>query len=530
MKSKNIIFILSLSLLFVSCNRKEIVSSQVPSSITSNGTSFNSSNTQVTQFDFIQKITSAGSYTLTGTINGSILIDAPSDSDVELILDNVTITSNFNSPIYCKNANELKIKLVNNNIINDSRPQLNSASEDETQGKGTIYSKSDLKFVGSGSLVINANYNNGIHSTDDIKFKNTGRIDISSYNHSIKGNDSVSIESGTFNITSINGSGIKTEKTSISSKGNQKGYISITGGDIQINSKEDAIEAAFDVTIENNPSITINTSKYANYSTNRNLLNPGPGPGGMQEGNNDKADYSAKGIKSDNEIFIKGGTIDIKAYDDAIHANRGTLLENGNVGQGNVTISGGTLNLYASDDAIHADNINTIRGGTIDITNSYEGIEGNIINIYDGYIKVYSTDDGLNAANKAGVSPEINIYGGVIDITVYGGDVDGIDSNNSYTQTGGIVITKGGTGRMSTGLDTDGKCMITGGTLISFGKPENVPETSGSVRTYTLQGSYSIGNYKITNGTKEITISTKYSYSVIYIYSDETNNFVVTKM
>ncbi|MCQ2800018.1 MAG: carbohydrate-binding domain-containing protein [Bacilli bacterium] len=676
MNKKRLVMLLSISLL-CSCggiedskvsssfySEEDKASSSLLSSLESSqtsSTSYDSSSNEVSSStlpssmnpeNFIRTINAAGSYTFSGNVNGSILIDAPETDEVEVVLNGATITSTDNSPIYCKSAGELKIKLIGNNVINDNRMALDSSNEDPLQGKGAIYSKCDLKITSTGSLTVNASYNNGIHSTDDIKFKSTGTINVTSINHAVKGNDSITVESGTINLISKCGSGLKTENTSISSKGNQKGSINITGGDITISSCEDAIEAAYDVVIENEPKLDIKTSSYSpytigsisgsgndqsatkmylrtsnntyNYSvqfknssnvltwrdaaystmkqggrgsyyyfyelskpsdatsmkvflyqksvTTRNestalasssfiTINPnydtavlsvsssnvscsqwtnfttqqggggfpgGPG-GGMQEGNNDKADYSAKGIKSDNEIFIRGGEISVKAYDDAVHAGRGAELENGSTGLGNVHISGGDLSLYASDDGIHADNINDISGGVINVTNSYEGIEGNIINISGGTVKVYSTDDGLNAANKAGVSPEINISGGTIDITVYGGDVDGIDSNNTYTQTGGLVITKGGNGGMSTGLDTDGTARVSSGTLIVFGRPENNPTLGTGVTSYTLSGSYSIGTYVVSNTVNTVDVTTKYSYSAIYVYSSETNRYTVTR-
>ena len=49
-------------------------------------------------------------------------------------------------------------------------------------------------------------------------------------------------------------------------------------------------------------------------------------PGGMGGGNTDKGEYSTKGIKAANEIVINNGTVNIKSYDDAIHANNDTTL------------------------------------------------------------------------------------------------------------------------------------------------------------------------------------------------------------
>lgn len=569
----SIVKLLSISLILAACSNGEVTSvynsessqsvSQISESVgvTSTADSFSEppANSGPIQNEDM-RITAGGSYTLTGTINGTIYIDAPDDADVELVLNGVDIISNSQSPIFSRTANELKIKLQQGTVnrVIDNRPLFDEATADPDQGKGAIYSKCDLKVTGKGSLIVESTYNNGIHCTDDVTLKsqidNGSYIRVKAVNHAIKGNDSVTVESGKITLISIEGSGIKTESTDVSSKGKQRGNIEITGGDIDISCCEDGLEAAYNVVVENNPTIKIVTSKFSEYTVRENsssitsawttypqLAGPGGwggqgggpggwgGGGGMQEGNTDKASYSAKGIKSDNEIYIRGGNIVVKAYDDAIHAGRGAELENGSTGLGNVHISSGNLSLYASDDGIHADYINEISGGTIDITNSYEGIEGNILNISGGNIKVYSTDDGLNAANKAGVNPEINISGGIVDITVYGGDVDGIDSNNTYTQTGGVVITKGGTGGMSTGLDTDGTARVNSGSLIIFGRPEKTPTLGVGVTSYTLSGSYSVGTYTVSNTINTVEVTTKYSYTAVYVYSSEATRYTITK-
>ena len=68
----------------------------------------------------------------------------------------------------------------------------------------------------------------------------------------------------------------------------------------------------------------ITTSNWTNSSSSQ------PGwPGEMSEGNDDKADYSAKGIKAENEIKLSAGKYFIKTYDDAIHTNYGEAFENG---------------------------------------------------------------------------------------------------------------------------------------------------------------------------------------------------------
>ena len=232
---------------------------------------------------------------------------------------------------------------------------------------------------------------------------------------------------------------------------------------------------------------TINFSSWSNYSS----------------GNSNGADVSAKGIKAENEIYIKKGTIDIKAYDDAIHANNDGVIENGDSPLGNVIVSGGSLTLEASDDGIHADGTMTISGGEINVKSAYEGLEANIFNVSGGSTYVYAIDDGMNAT-KGKASPAINVSGGLLDIEVpTNGDTDGIDSNGTFTQSGGVVIVKGpgnagGNNFGAAALDTDGNVSVTGGSLIIFGGTEKTPTTNSSItKTLVTSNSVSTGSHSV---------------------------------
>ena len=334
---KPLLIVLSTSLLLAACssiNESSAVSYPSAESETSSLKSENETSSSPTvssdadktsisvdPSNFVRTISAAGTHTITGNIDGSILIDAPETDEIELILDNATITSYNNSPIYCKSAGDLKIKLTGTNVINDRRPQLDRENEDPLQGKGAIYSKCDLKITSSGSLTVNAAYNNGIHCTDDVKFKSTSTINVTAVNHAVKGNDSVSVESGNITLISKCGSGIKTEKTSISSKGNQKGNINITGGELTIYSCEDAIEAAYDVVIENNPKIDIKTSDYSEYTVGSISGNANDQIGTKMylRTNNNTYNYSVQFKNSQNQLTWVDA-----AYSTSKAGNRGT--------------------------------------------------------------------------------------------------------------------------------------------------------------------------------------------------------------
>ena len=191
------------------------------------------------------------------------------------------------------------------------------------------------------------------------------------------------------------------------------------------------------------------------------------GPGGMGGGNTDKGDHSTKGIKAANEIVISAGAINIKSYDDAIHANNDTALENNTSPLGNVTINGGSLTIYSNDDGIHADGTLSIAAGTVSVTNAYEGLEGTQVHISDGYVSIVSKDDGINATTTTGTA--IAISRGTVYIYCTG---DGIDSN-SRTADVGIVFTGGKTvvisnSGMNSALDTENGYTYTSGSVVAI--------------------------------------------------------------
>lgn len=191
------------------------------------------------------------------------------------------------------------------------------------------------------------------------------------------------------------------------------------------------------------------------------------GMGGMSNGNSDKSEYSTKGIKSGNEITVNAGTVNIKSYDDAIHANSDTALENGETPTGNVNINGGVITVYSNDDGVHADGTLKITAGTVCVTNSYEGLEGNKVVVSGGNVSVTSSDDGVNGTATSDTAIEIS--GGTVYINCTG---DGIDSN-SRTSYKGIVFSGGNTVVISnstgnSAIDTEQGYEYSGGSVIAI--------------------------------------------------------------
>jgi hypothetical protein len=576
-------------------------------------------------------ISLAGEYEVSGTVSeGCILVDAGDESDVKLNLRDLAITSTSSAPLAVVHANKTIITIAEGTTVSLTDNRSTSITEEDDTPNAALFAACDLQIKGGGTLIAKGNYNNGIGSKDDLDISEA-TIQVTAANHGIKGSDSLTIASGTIDVTAKGGDGLKTSNSDISDKGNQRGTVTVSGGQIRINAAADGMDAAYDVLIENNPTISIYTTKtYATgvdipittsadtlylrvsdtiYNTSYRyaiyFTASGSGLGvwvdsvyiGTQmssgrtyyyyrfskpegygyyslyrfaaaaadslstynaksatatlntaydmlvissngiigttitvswlsyAGGNSALNYSAKGIKADNCLTISGGNILIYSYDDGIHANSDVSLENGSNGEGRVTITGGTITITTKDDGVHADGNLTISDGTLNILTSYEGLESSTITISGGNTTVVSTDDGLNASGTA--TPQIIISGGTVDVTVGAGDTDAIDSNGSYSQTGGFVTARSAlNGGMGGALDTQGTASVTGGTFIGIGLSERVVASAGSNRSTGAFGiSLTAGAYTVKDSSGSIILSfttpSGVTYSSMWISSDQ---------
>lgn len=191
---------------------------------------------------------------------------------------------------------------------------------------------------------------------------------------------------------------------------------------------------------------------------------------------------TGKGISGKDEVTITNGTYEITSEETAIRANECLNIadgcftlntkadglhaeDNDDDSVGSLYIAGGTYNITAGDDGIHATTTLTIDGGTFDIT-SAEGLEASYVIINNGTISIAASDDGINAAQKSsGYTPTVEINGGDITIVMGSGDTDGVDSNGNIVINGGTVNVTG-----NSTFDYDGTGVINGGTVIVNGE------------------------------------------------------------
>ena len=272
------------------------------------------------------------------------------------------------------------------------------------------------------------------------------------------------------------------------------------------------------------------------------------------------------GIVGKDDVKIAGGTVTVNAAGHGIQANDSVRIAVASVTitaqekdgihvsddsdeeeyESFFYMSDGSLTISAGDDGIHADDRALIEGGTIEITESYEGIEALSINVSGGSIKVTASDDGFNAAggnasdgsqtfgdgdwgggspagfDDGGTDGSIDISGGNIYIQAGG---DGIDSNGSVAISGGYTAVCGPSWGDTSVIDYNSTADITGGTFIGTGGAGMAENFSGASQGLIAvsTGDQSAGStvtLKDASGSVIAEVTPELDYAVVYISTE----------
>lgn len=402
-------------------------------------------------------ITAAGTYVFSGDCdNGSITVKK-GVTGVTIVLNGLTLTNDDSAAITLNKTAEASLIAAagTTNTVADTE-----GSNDENAAV-KVKSGAALAIGGTGTLTVDGNAKNGIKGAADAVITVAEvKLNINAVNDGLSCDDELTIAGGTLHITA-GGDAVKASPdTGENPDTTSLGNVTISGGTLTLNATEDGIQADGDLTISGG---TFHVKTNGGHTTTLT---------------DDSA--SCKGFKAGGALTVTGGTLTVDSADDALHAST------------DVTISGGTLTLATGDDGVHADNdlvigtkgVSSTSTPRINITASYEGLEGTTVTVYSGDIDVVASDDGVNAANST-LGERSDKYA----ISIAGGDLyidagsDGLDSNNDINITGGKVEVYGADAMMDAAIDYDGTFTLSGGTLFGAGM-----EPSAGTQAYIAVG------------------------------------------
>ena len=303
-----------------------------------------------------------------------------------------------------------------------TRISLNGESA-QVQGNGAYFYQGDVYIVSPGKYVL------------------SGAIDDGSVIVQAEGDDKIWLYLDGVDLSCSDGAALDIE---------QAGKVFLTLGDGTVNRlsagesySQEAVSAGIDGTIYSRDDLTIQGSGQLTV----------------------EGTY-CHGIVCNDDLVITGGSLDIQAAQDGLHAND------------SVRIREADIVIRAGDDGATAQNDEEtgffyMESGSLTVSECYEGIEAVRVTIAGGTLGLAPTDDGGNATGT-GEAGYIRVSGGDIRIrNAAGRDADGLDSNGSiYLEGGSVFISLNGQGgnlAIDYGSEYGGICRIDGGTLLACG-------------------------------------------------------------
>ncbi|MEE0889639.1 MAG: carbohydrate-binding domain-containing protein [Bacteroidales bacterium] len=387
-------------------------------------------------------------YRLSGTSNdGEFYMSGSYKATIELNGLNLTNLNPVNSgaAIHIENSKRIKVKILDGT----TNSLVDAASGSQ---KGCFYVKGHPEFSQSGTLNVIGNKKHAIKSGEYLSLKDATINVTSAQGDGISCNQYFLMESGVVNISGTTDDGLQCDLDGDSSTGiiedhedEDSGNIYISGGNITINCPGIAAKG-----IKSEGDIYLSDECVINVTTTGN--------GRWDE--EDLETSAACGLSADGNITISGGNI--------------TLVATGSGGKGLkcdgiLTVSGGNLSAETSG-ALYYNN------GTTENLN-YTGNTDNVDNAYYSSPKAIRVGVKTENGNSYTYSGGIVISGGVIKARTSGTNAEGIESKNTLEISGGEIYVDAYDDGINSGQDMT----ITNGYVYSRSANNDAIDANGDV-------------------------------------------------
>ena len=494
-------------------------------------------------------IKTSGTYVLEGTLSdGNIIVNTEDTGVVRLILNGVNITSKTTAPIYVKQSDKTVLSLEEGteNVLTDAAQYV---FEDNTDEPGAaIFSKDDLTINGTGTLTVNANYNDGITGRDQLLVTG-GNITVHAADDGIVGRDVFAMRDANITIEAA-GDGVKSSNDEDEQKGNivlESGALTITaaGDGIQAEKALTVIDGEYSINSGGGSPETISTQEMGGgmgggqrpeMPTGENgQFDPSQMPQGSENGTRPEKPTAENGqfdpsqMPQDNENETRpeiptGENGEINPTQMAQSANNGqqTETEKSQIGSTSgeqqtttteeedvsskgikagtdLNIIGGTISIDALDDALHSNENLTIQGGDIKVSTGDDGIHADAdVAITGGVINIEKSYEGVEGVNITLTDGEVRVVAADDGINVNGGSSEFGMPNGSQdatvTATSAVdsqLLIEGGylyVDASGDGLDSNSTIKMTAGTVIVYGPTNNGNGSLDYDGTFTIEG------------------------------------------
>ncbi|MEE1113435.1 MAG: carbohydrate-binding domain-containing protein [Bacteroidales bacterium] len=387
-------------------------------------------------------------YRLSGTSNdGEFYMSGSYKATIELNGLNLTNLNTVNSgaAIHIENSKRIKVKILDGT----TNSLVDAASGSQ---KGCFYIKGHSEFSQSGTLNVIGNKKHAIKSGEYLSLKDATINVTSAQGDGISCNQYFLMESGVVNISGTTDDGLQCDLDGDSSTGiiedhedEDSGNIYISGGNIMINCPGIAAKG-----IKSEGDIYLSDECVINVTT--------IGNGRWDE--EELETSAACGLSADGNITISGGNI--------------TLVATGSGGKGLkcdgiLTVSGGNLSAETSG-ALYYNN------GTTENLN-YTGNTDNVDNAYYSSPKAIRVGVKTENGNSYTYSGGIVISGGVIKARTSGTNAEGIESKNTLEISGGEIYVDAYDDGINSGQDMT----ITNGYVYSRSANNDAIDANGDI-------------------------------------------------
>jgi len=349
-------------------------------------------------------ITAAGTYRLSGSLDGQVVVDSSGDGAVRLILDDADIRSDSSAAIAVTDAESVVVVLADGS----SNSVADASSYDDTSedaATGALWSTADLTIGGTGSLTVTGNSNDSIVGKDGLVISG-GTIAVASVDDGVRGKDYVAITGGDLTVDAT-GDAIKSDNETDAGTG----FVLVEGGTITVTSEDDGIKGTQQVLVSGGTIDVAESMEAMEGST----------------------------------VIIDGGDLTLHSADDGLNVSGGSSSGDSAQGGGDMSadtslqlwINGGDLAVWSSGDGLDSNGYATITGGTITVNGP--------------------TTDGNAALDVNGT---LEISGGTLVALGSAGMAEAPEADSSQAWIAATLDSAGAAGSTIAITDSDGKVIV----------------------------------------------------------------------